>query len=264
MVDASGDALDDQLDYTVDLSDEKVEESEIPSRKRKAESGPASRKKAKKTESKVPVGQRAIREQLEEIERCHKKSKPHLSGFELEELSLHSDDMVDAQLFKNERTLDHLASFVKFATKNYKAKLLKAPNEETPKGSPLVLIMTGSAIRATDIIRALEELKRSGKIAKLFAKHLKVAQQIGYLKSNVVNIGVGTASRLSKLIAEDALKLDRLETLILDCVPDKKNLHLFQLENGTDIFELLDTHIVPAARARKEDQEAERLRVALF
>ena len=60
------------------------------------------------------------------------------------------------------------------------------------------------------------------RIAKLFAKHLKVPEQQKHLQEHMVGIGCGTPNRLLKLADMDALKLDRLRLLVLDVQLDAK------------------------------------------
>ena len=60
------------------------------------------------------------------------------------------------------------------------------------------------------------------RVAKLFAKHLKVPEQQKHLESRPVGIGCGTPNRILKLAGMDALKLDRLRLLVLDMQLDSK------------------------------------------
>lgn len=60
------------------------------------------------------------------------------------------------------------------------------------------------------------------RIAKLFAKHFKVAEQEKLLESTVIGIASGTPNRLGKLADLAALKLDHLQLLILDVHLDAK------------------------------------------
>lgn len=60
------------------------------------------------------------------------------------------------------------------------------------------------------------------RIAKLFAKHLKVPEQKKHLEEHVIGVGCGTPNRLLKLADMDALKLDRLRLLVLDVQLDAK------------------------------------------
>ena len=60
------------------------------------------------------------------------------------------------------------------------------------------------------------------RIAKLFAKHMKLPEQQKHLESHVVGVSCGTPNRLLKLADVDALKLDRLKLLVLDMQLDAK------------------------------------------
>jgi U3-containing 90S pre-ribosomal complex subunit len=56
------------------------------------------------------------------------------------------------------------------------------------------------------------------RVAKLFAKHMKVAQQADFLAKQDVRIGCGTPNRLQALIENGGLKLDRVCVTLLLCV----------------------------------------------
>ncbi len=64
------------------------------------------------------------------------------------------------------------------------------------------------------------------RIAKLFAKHMKLPEQQKHLESHVVGVGCGTPNRLLKLADIDALKLDRLKLLVLDMQLDAKQRYV--------------------------------------
>lgn len=81
----------------------------------------------------------------------------------------------------------------------------KKPLEEVdnlPKGAPVVLIVSASGIRAVEVIRALPLFAEAAKIGKLFAKHLKVAEQVYFLENTCTHICVGTPNRIDKLISD--------------------------------------------------------------
>lgn len=63
---------------------------------------------------------------------------------------------------------------------------------------------------------------QAARIGKLFAKHLKQAEQEAMLASTVMHLGVGTPNRLLKLAQSGALKLDRLQYIVLDVQQDVK------------------------------------------
>ena len=76
------------------------------------------------------------------------------------------------------------------------------------KGSPRILVVCGGALRAVDVARAFVPLQCG--VSKLFAKHIKEAEQAEYLRESTALVAVGTPHRLHRLSALGALKLDQL------------------------------------------------------
>jgi hypothetical protein len=64
-----------------------------------------------------------------------------------------------------------------------------------------ILVACSSALRCLDVFKEL--LNSKIKIAKLFAKHKKIEEQISDLKSVPYLIGVGTPARILKIIESD-------------------------------------------------------------
>ena len=63
--------------------------------------------------------------------------------------------------------------------------------------------MTGSAVRATDLVRALAQFKTDEfRIAKLFAKHIKFSEAVTRCTGSRFAIGVGTPTRILGLIRD--------------------------------------------------------------
>ena len=60
------------------------------------------------------------------------------------------------------------------------------------------------------------------RIAKLFAKHMKVPEQQQYLQQHPVCIAAGTPNRLCKLADLEALQLHQLKLVIVDVHQDAK------------------------------------------
>ncbi|ESO89315.1 hypothetical protein LOTGIDRAFT_210347, partial [Lottia gigantea] len=93
-------------------------------------------------------------------------------------------------------------------------KMLQTPLKA---GSPLVIVLTASAIRAVELNRDLNDFKtKKCKTAKLFGKHLKVSEQQQYLSKNICHVAVGTPLRVLNLIKSESLKLNKLVAVILD------------------------------------------------
>jgi protein CMS1 len=89
----------------------------------------------------------------------------------------------DTSTWTEPRTLDNLSAFLKKQC----GKLAPTPDE--PTGAPHTLVVTASGIRAADVFRSLKSgLPKAGvknpNVAKLFAKHMKVADQADHLKRN--------------------------------------------------------------------------------
>ncbi|XAR71120.1 hypothetical protein NMG60_11028239 [Bertholletia excelsa] len=95
-------------------------------------------------------------------------------------------------------------------------------------GSPAVLVISLSALRSLELQRGLRTLTRECPAAKLFSKHMKIEDQVVFLK-NRVNIASGTPNRIKKLIDLEALSLSRLEVIVLDLQKDVKGYSLFTL-----------------------------------
>lgn len=81
-------------------------------------------------------------------------------------------------------------------------------------------------------------------IAKLFAKHIKVPEQVELLRTQVVCIGAGTPNRLCKLADDGALQLDRLRHVVLDVQLDAKQRDVLAIpETCRDWWEFYDRHL---------------------
>jgi protein CMS1 len=106
-------------------------------------------------------------------------------------------------------------------------------NEE--KGCPKVIVICSGARRAANVINAMsKELKC--KIAKLFAKHFKVEEQVSFLGEHFCHVAVGTPNRLSKLIELGALSLSKTRVLLIDMATDEKNFNILTMPIVKDDF----------------------------
>lgn len=89
----------------------------------------------------------------------------------------------DTSSWTEPRTLENLPAFLKQQC----GKL--APTPAKPMGAPHTLVVTASGIRAADVFRSLKAgLPKAGiknpTVTKLFAKHMKVVEQVEHLKKN--------------------------------------------------------------------------------
>ncbi|KAJ0971896.1 hypothetical protein J5N97_019855 [Dioscorea zingiberensis] len=108
-------------------------------------------------------------------------------------------------------------------------------SEGIDAGSPAVLVISTSALRSLELLRGLKIFTKECRPAKLFAKHMKVEDQVSVLKGRV-NIASGTPSRIKKLIDMDAMLLSRLTLVVLDMHRDAKGYTLLTLKQVRDEF----------------------------
>eukprot|EP01018_Ginkgo_biloba_P014516 Gb_37210 [translate_table: standard] len=158
-----------------------------------------------------------------------------LSSLELEEIP--EDCMMDLS-----NTMDHsiqnLSKHVKtMFGPSWKEVLCEESLFEgsVEPGSPAILVISSSAVRCVEVLRGLKTLTTKCHAAKLFAKHIKIEEQVSMLKGRV-NIAGGTPSRIKKLIDNDALGLSRLSVVLLDMHKDAKGLTLFTLPQVRGVF----------------------------
>jgi len=118
--------------------------------------------------------------------------------------------------------------------------------ESKSNGAPTLLYIAGAALRVADVTRILKNKKlqgnKGGDVAKLFAKHFKLAQHVTYLMRTKVGAAVGTPGRLGKLLNEtDSLSVSALSHIILDIThKDAKNRNLLEIpETREEVFKTI-------------------------
>ncbi|KAL4656921.1 protein CMSS1 isoform X1 [Arapaima gigas] len=129
-------------------------------------------------------------------------------------------------------------------------KWAKMQKNHTVKKSVILLIVCSSALRTIELIKQLTTFKGEARVLKLFAKHIKVKEQVRLLEKGVTHIGVGTPGRIKALIEEDGLTLQALRYLVLDWNwRDQKLRRMFDiLEVKRDLLKLLETGIIKGCR----------------
>ena len=131
-------------------------------------------------------------------------------------------------------------------------------------GAPTLLFLTGAALRVAEVTRVLKNKTLQGEkgagVAKLFAKHFKLEEHVGYLKKTKIGSAVGTPGRVGKLLCDtgkwfhrmsprstegvsviDALSVSALTHVILDVsFHDAKNRSLLDIpETRDDVFKMV-------------------------
>ncbi|KAJ3217444.1 cms1 ribosomal small subunit [Dinochytrium kinnereticum] len=120
-----------------------------------------------------------------------------------------------------ERSISELSSFV----------------DSIKEDSKRIIIINPSAERAIAII---PHLKKTTKIAKLFARHMKIKDQERFLKAKDVDVYIGTPNRIAKLMDTGALPLNNVSHVIFDGSLDKKDRTIFSIpELQPDILQIL-------------------------
>ncbi|OAA60017.1 Protein kinase-like domain protein [Cordyceps fumosorosea ARSEF 2679] len=168
-----------------------------------------------------------------------------LSPVEISDITLSANAITDATGFTEQRTLEKLPDFLAHFCKNPDS-LGKASKK---LGTPHSIIVTGAGLRAADIVRAVRKFaSKEIAVAKLFAKHMKVDEQVAFLKKTRVSITVGTPARLSELIDNGALSLEGLHRVVVDAS------HIDQKKRG--VMDMKDT-MMPLAKflSKKEFQD---------
>ncbi|KYK59846.1 hypothetical protein DCS_00980 [Drechmeria coniospora] len=195
-----------------------------------------------------------------------------LSSVELSDLTVSASSICETTAWADARTTEKLADFLEEHADN-PASLKRAPKKN---GAPHTIIVTGAGQRAADVARheppeppgpagrpwppplccisRLTSMSRvvrkfaCGKddtVAKLFAKHMKVEEQIAFLQNRKSGIGVGTPARLFELIKHGALSLENLQRLVVDAS------HIDGKKRG--VMDMKDT-LMPLARLLAADE----------
>nr|XP_055186344.1 uncharacterized protein C3orf26 homolog [Nyctereutes procyonoides] len=146
---------------------------------------------------------------------------------ELEELNL-----PDSCFLKANDLTHSLSSYLREICPMW-VKLRKNHNE---KKSVLMLIICSSAVRALELIRSMTAFRGDSKVMKLFAKHIKVQEQVKLLEKRVVHLGVGTPGRIKELIKQDENHPGLNEPTIYKSLQLQRSNKLGSPGQGKEIF----------------------------
>ncbi|CAD7668181.1 unnamed protein product [Nyctereutes procyonoides] len=148
------------------------------------------------------------------------------SVIELEELNL-----PDSCFLKANDLTHSLSSYLREICPKW-VKLWKNHNEK--KSVLMLFILSMTAFRG------------DSKVMKLFAKHIKVQEQVKLLEKRVVHLGVGTPGRTKELIKQGGLNLNPLKFLVFDWKwRDQKLRRMVDIpEIRKEVFELLEMGVL--------------------
>lgn len=159
-----------------------------------------------------------------------------------------ADNFVQPKNYDSTRMEKSMATFLKSGVLASFKRLKKWKVEK----SPMVIIICISALRAVEILKEISSLNI--RAAKLFAKHMNLADQISMLKNNSYPIAVGTPNRLLKLIQcgagdgekRGALSLESTELIVIDCYEDKKKFTVCTMnDTAPDLMKFIHEAVVP-------------------
>ncbi|XP_068698080.1 protein CMSS1-like [Montipora foliosa] len=180
-----------------------------------------------------------------------------LSALELEDI------MIDESCCLTDDTvhtgaLEEFSAYLTQVIPKWSGRVTKL-NKKGHRGCPLLLVVSSAATRIVELNRASVKFKGDCKTVKLFAKHIKISEQEHFLESYVVHFGLGTPSRILKLLQNGSLKTSRLKYVILDWTwRDKKLRSMIDIpEVQKELVILLKDYIFPLAKASK-------LKIGLF
>ncbi|TKA23652.1 hypothetical protein B0A50_06488 [Salinomyces thailandicus] len=149
-----------------------------------------------------------------------KRFQPNLSAVEAEDMHVPASAIRDASGWQKDRTTEQLPDFLdKYAAPRRKKKSEGKKLSDAPeaKGSPHTLVVAGAGLRAAELVRALRKYQtKESHVAKLFAKHIKLAEAINTAKKTRMGIGVGTPQRIIDLLDDGALQLGHIERIVVD------------------------------------------------
>ncbi|XP_051259809.1 protein CMSS1 isoform X1 [Dicentrarchus labrax] len=132
-------------------------------------------------------------------------------------------------------------------------KWAKIQKQHTEMSSVVLLIVCSSALRTIELIKQLTAFKGGAKAIKLFAKHIKIEEQVKLLQKGVTHIGVGTPGRINALIEKEGLNLKALRYMVLDWNwRDQKLRRMVDIpEVKLDFMKLLESGVLNGCKEDK-------------
>lgn len=120
------------------------------------------------------------------------------------------------------------------------------PMSDPPIAQPSAVFLSPSAVGALDCLKSCQTFHKGCHIAKLFAKHIKVVEQVDYISKNPICIALGTPNRIVKLASDAHIAFTKLRYLILDMRENKKKQTLVDIPDiAADFWNLWNTFLSP-------------------
>jgi len=220
----------------------------------KDENQPEKKKKKKKKKKKVAVEDKQKEPPSLELlwTFFQTELEKTLSEIEIEDLKPKDSDNWYLQADETDHAeINNLSPYLKHVIPNLKTDIEKVGSRP---GSPSILIITSSAVRAVNLLRASAVFtgKTDCKTIKLFAKHLKIDDQIEKLKKPV-HFAIGTPNRILKLIESGALNTRSLKHIIIDWSweDQKKRTITTMPDVKEDLLKLFQNYFLTRCKKKK-------------
>jgi protein CMS1 len=173
------------------------------------------------------IAQCSTKEQADWLWMSYQRSTP-ASELEREAAGLTSSGLVK---LPNGASVSALEEGLKTLEPTWRQELCSAASRSA--GELTVLIISPAALGCTSVIQSCPDFNKQCRIAKLFAKHFKVHEQVEALKLQPAAIGAGTPNRLAKLLEVEALKLEKIRYIVLDVRLDVKKRTILDMPEVT-------------------------------
>uniref|UniRef100_A0A8C9F909 Protein CMSS1 n=2 Tax=Pavo cristatus TaxID=9049 RepID=A0A8C9F909_PAVCR len=103
-------------------------------------------------------------------------------------------------------------------------KWAKFRKNHKEKKSVVMLVICSSALRSLELLKSMTAFRGDCRVLKLFAKHIKIKEQINMLEKGVFHIGVGTPGRIKALVEQGRRKRRILSTGVLHLISQEVKL----------------------------------------
>ncbi|KIX01915.1 uncharacterized protein Z518_07854 [Rhinocladiella mackenziei CBS 650.93] len=153
---------------------------------------------------------------------------PDGGAIAIEDQYLPTKAILDSTNFDKAHVTTNLPEFLETFSQNGKSELSTCEEETKPH----TLVITSSGIRTADLTRALRTFHtKECQVAKLIAKHMKLQDNVEYMKKTKVGIAISTPVRLQDLIEAGAIQLDGLRRIVVDgSYRDEKKRTIFEMD----------------------------------
>jgi protein CMS1 len=117
---------------------------------------------------------------------------------------------------------------------------------DPPVARPSAVFLSPSAVGALDCLKSCQTFHKGCHIAKLFAKHIKLPEQVDYIAKNPICMALGTPNRILKLASDTHVSFTELRYLILDMRENKKAQTMVDIPDiAGDFWNLWNTFLSP-------------------